>query len=430
MRAVAKALEWLRTLVETKPWDYCIVWQFGDDPSRYIQWIGCCCNGSPGVCRNVKEEIDATKQHFPILCRDTYIKHSLKTQTCEKLAKIPFYLPLYSGIHGEVAMSAQPSWSHDPIGTQVIIPVDGGLIELYRSKQVPRDQEMIETLMAQFNILSKHEQFRVEDTKTAAHSTVHPKTEGSPNGSNPWSENSSLVSAGSTHVSPTHSVGKPITLLGYAISGQPKANIKTRQRTGKEQYQSKNLVTERNRRHRIKDGLFALRSLVPKISKMDRASIVGDAIEYIKELETNVQELQDELKRLEDNDSKSHEDEVEVCKPKREYEHSPTNGDDLVSIALDRKTEVQVEVHQIGAKDFLIKLVCGKKQGGFLRIMETVDSLGLQVLDANVATCNGIVLNVLKVEAKGKDVAAKSLKDSLLNSWLSHMVVVNPTRSG
>ncbi|KVH93631.1 Myc-type, basic helix-loop-helix (bHLH) domain-containing protein [Cynara cardunculus var. scolymus] len=116
---------------------------------------------------------------------------------------------------------------------------------------------------------------------------------GSANGSNTWSENSSLVSAGSAHVSPTHSVGKPITLLGYAISGQPKGNTKTKQKTGKEQYQSKNLVTERNRRHLIKDGLFALRSLVPKISKMDRASIVGDAIEYIKELETNVQ---DELK--------------------------------------------------------------------------------------------------------------------------------------
>ncbi|KAJ9549773.1 hypothetical protein OSB04_022316 [Centaurea solstitialis] len=395
-----RALEWLRT----QPWDYCIIWRFGDDPSRYIQWIGCCCNGTPGVCGNVKEEIDATKQHFPVLCRDTYIKHSLKSKTCEKLAKIPFYLPLYSGIHGEVAMSAQPSWSHDPIGTQVIIPVDGGLIELYRSKQVPRDQETIETLMAQFNILSKHEIFF--DTQTAAQ-LVHPKVEGSPNGSN-----LSLVSAGSAHVSPTRSVGKPMTLSGHAISGQPKGNIKTTRKTSKEQYQSKNLVTERNRRLRIKDGLFALRSLVPKISKMDRASIIGDAIEYIKELETNVQELQDELKRLEDNDSKSHEDEVEVCKPKGEDEHPPTNGDDLVSVSMDRKSEF-----------------AAKKRGGFLRIMETVDSLGLQVVDANVATCNGRVLNVLRVEAKGKDVVAKSLKDSLLHSWLSHIVVVNPTRS-
>lgn len=36
MSALSKALEWLRPLVETMAWDYCIVWQFGYDPSRYI----------------------------------------------------------------------------------------------------------------------------------------------------------------------------------------------------------------------------------------------------------------------------------------------------------------------------------------------------------------------------------------------------------
>lgn len=33
-------------------------------------------------------------------------------------------------------------------------------------------------------------------------------------------------------------------------------------------FRSKNLVTERKRRHRIKDGLFTLRALVPKITKV------------------------------------------------------------------------------------------------------------------------------------------------------------------
>lgn len=29
-----KALEWLRPLVDSKNWEYCVVWKFGDDPSR------------------------------------------------------------------------------------------------------------------------------------------------------------------------------------------------------------------------------------------------------------------------------------------------------------------------------------------------------------------------------------------------------------
>ncbi|KAM0059372.1 putative transcription factor bHLH family [Helianthus debilis subsp. tardiflorus] len=391
-----KALEWLRPLVEKMSWDYCIVWKFGDDPSRYIEWIGCCCNGSRGVCRNVKEEIDATKVRLSPLCRDTYVKHSVNTNACLKLANIPSHLPLYSGIHGEVALSAQPAWSH-----------------------VARDEKMIETLMAKFNILSQH----IEQLKT----------EGSPDIPSPWSGNSSLVSAGSNHVSPTQSIDKPINVSGYTISEQANEHKKIRQKTSKGQYHAKNLVTERNRRNRIRDGLYALRALVPNISKMDKTSIVGDAIDYIEELQTNVKELQEELERLEEDDSKSHLDEIEVCKPKKAHIRSPTKGHSLVSTTSNRKTEVdscvQVEVHQIGAKGFLLKLVCGEQRGGFQRIMETADSLGLQVLDVNVTTCYGKVLNILKVEAKGNDFAAKSLKDSLLDRWWKGRMLDDNTTS-
>lgn len=47
-----------------------------------------------------------------------------------------------------------------------------------------------------------------------------------------------------------------------------KENEKARQKPESEQYHSKNLITERNRRNRIKDGLFTLRALVPRISKV------------------------------------------------------------------------------------------------------------------------------------------------------------------
>lgn len=59
-----------------------------------------------------------------------------------------------------------------------------------------------------------------------------------------------------------------------------------------------------------------------------------------------------------------------------------------------------MEVHQIGTRDFFVKLLCTQKTGGFARLMEAMHSIGLQVVDANVTTHNGKVLNILKVEVR------------------------------
>ncbi|XP_059285822.1 transcription factor bHLH93-like [Lycium ferocissimum] len=67
--------------------------------------------------------------------------------------------------------------------------------------------------------------------------------------------------------------------------------VKTKKANGEP---SKNLMAERRRRKRH-HRLSMLRSIVPKISKMDRTSILGDTIDYTKELIDKINDLLEEV---------------------------------------------------------------------------------------------------------------------------------------
>ncbi|XP_056173874.1 transcription factor ABORTED MICROSPORES-like [Syzygium oleosum] len=183
-------------------------------------------------------------------------------------------------------------------------------------------------------------------------------------------------------------------------------------------YQAKNLVTERKRRTRIKERLYTLRSLVPKISKMDMTSILGDAAEYIEDLQMEVTKLEEQLE----------ESEKDICRPNytdskslaRSVGHDRSKSlagqqDNKEFSRLDLKTDTkaQVEVNQIGKGDFLVKILMLQKQGWFSRMMEGINSLGYTVVDANITSLNGKVLANLMLELSD-GALPKNLRESLI----------------
>ncbi|XP_037403871.1 uncharacterized protein LOC119266713 isoform X1 [Triticum dicoccoides] len=62
---------------------------------------------------------------------------------------------------------------------------------------------------------------------------------------------------------------------------------------------SKNIVEERDRRRRLNEKLYAIRGVVPNITKMDKASIIQDAVAYIEELQEQERRILAEVSDLE-----------------------------------------------------------------------------------------------------------------------------------
>ncbi|XP_063939914.1 transcription factor bHLH90 [Daucus carota subsp. sativus] len=322
MGALERVVELLRPLVKNKEWDYCVIWKLGDDPSSFIKWVDCCCCGGAanGHATAKEESGEDVQQHIFPICKDIYFPHLAKTKACEALAKYPASMPLYSGIHGDVAISNTQMWvtsnatASNPVsllslllkleyrflhwqkpgGTQVIIPVVGGLIELFSTKNVLKDQKLVEYITAHYNMSLEHEimtghcntnhiiKERSHDPFVNECLSVMPmlqneapnfNIDGSPTGPTPLDcPKSTRDSSESWELNSKSKLSKKeetkANLMCSKRAFDRQDRPKSRQRTQMESYQSKNVLIERNRRQRIKDGLFTLRALVPKISKV------------------------------------------------------------------------------------------------------------------------------------------------------------------
>lgn len=132
------------------------------------------------------------------------------------------------------------------------------------------------------------------------------------------------------------------------------------------------IIAERKRREKLNQRFIELSSVIPSLKKIDKASILIDAVEYIKELEKKV-------KNLETQNPKPIESAVLV----KNTCISSEGGDLGCSSSTAPKPLLEIEARLSGNK-ILISIHCESFKGLLVKVLSELEELNVTVTHTNL----------------------------------------------
>ncbi|XP_038684855.1 transcription factor BHLH42-like isoform X2 [Tripterygium wilfordii] len=227
----------------------------------------------------------------------------------------------------------------------------------------------------------------------------------------------------------------------YRDENSPKSrdgdSTRFRRGTPQDELSANHVLAERRRREKLNERFIILRSLVPFVTKMDKASILGDTIEYVKQLRNKVQDLEARNRQTE-TDPRSRSAEPGLQRSSDLSLNEQRSGVTVVERArvglgpgsdkrklrivegsdgaakpktveppvIEAGTSVEVSIIE---SDALLELQCAHREGLLLDIMQLLRELRIETTAVQSSSINGVFVAELRAKVKESIVNGKKI---------------------
>ncbi|KAB2600694.1 transcription factor bHLH18-like [Pyrus ussuriensis x Pyrus communis] len=147
------------------------------------------------------------------------------------------------------------------------------------------------------------------------------------------------------------------------------------------------IIAERKRREKLSQRFIALSAIIPGLKKMDKASVLGDSIKYIKQLQDKVKTLEEQTR------NKNMESVVFVKKTQLFANGDKTSSDENNSTGPFDATLPEIEA-RFCDNNVLIRIHCEKRKGVVEKTISEVEKLQLKFINSSVMTFGSCALDV------------------------------------
>ncbi|GKV23799.1 hypothetical protein SLEP1_g33494 [Rubroshorea leprosula] len=146
------------------------------------------------------------------------------------------------------------------------------------------------------------------------------------------------------------------------------------------------IIAERKRREKLSQRFIALSAIVPGLKKTDKASVLGDTIKYVKQLQEKVKILEEQTRK------KTMESVVLVKKSQLFAEGDNCSSNENCSEQFkEQLPEIEARFCE---KSVLIKFHCEKRNGVLEKILAQIEKFHLTIMNSSVMTFGSCALDI------------------------------------